>query len=173
MAVAVVLALCVPWSTSLWGWFAPGVAAVKDAAPFASALAVTVAAGVALWTLRLRIRVDDADQWWKRAQYGIDLIHRGDKEQLIGARILASLTVTELPDGASEQQRIEHNNTEKLRKKFGWQVSEVDQKMLQDIVDMTVKGVVAPDLSDADLASVIEVVPAKTDGTTDPLSDGS
>lgn len=128
------------WLHSVWCWLGPGGEALALVAPVGNFLAVAAASFVALRSLRLRMRIDDADQWWKRAQYGIDLLHKSNKEKAAGAKILYSLIGNDLPDDASQEIRQEHENSEKLRKKYGWKVSLIDQEMLSTIVAQSLGG---------------------------------
>lgn len=138
--------------TAFWGWFAPGMEAIKNVAPLGSFLAVSLASWAALRTLRLRSKIDDADQWWKRAQFGIDLIHRSAQEKAAGTRIIESLVDKELPADATDDQIAEHNRSKALREAYGWKVSEVDLNMLRDIADQGFIGPVPVELTQEELA---------------------
>ncbi|MER8025366.1 hypothetical protein [Glutamicibacter protophormiae] len=59
---------------SLWEWMAPGVEGLGQFAPAVAPIVAASAAWAAVRTLRLRTRVDHADQWWKRAEYAIKLL---------------------------------------------------------------------------------------------------
>lgn len=51
---------------------------VSAAAPLATLFAAVVAGGIAVAALVQRHRADKRDQWWKRAQWAMDLAINGD-----------------------------------------------------------------------------------------------
>lgn len=59
---------------SLWEWMGPGIEGLGAFAPAVAPIVAAAAAWAAVRTLRLRTRVDHADQWWKRVEYAILLL---------------------------------------------------------------------------------------------------
>lgn len=66
-------------------------------APLVTLLATMVAAAIALVTLVQRHRADKRDQWWKRAQWAMDLAIEGDlPSKEVGVRALKQLGESKL-----------------------------------------------------------------------------
>ena len=63
----------------LWEWVAPGIEGLGEFAPSAALVVAAAAAWAAVRTLRLRNRVDHADQWWKSVEYAIKLLDSGNQ----------------------------------------------------------------------------------------------
>lgn len=139
---------------SFWAWMNPGAKALAEVAPIGTFVAVGTASFLAYRTLRYRARVDDADQWWKRVQYGIGLTHGTASENSTGSKILFSLLGpwAELKD--TEEKSREHKRIARIAKKYGWRVSEAEKTMLQEILDESLTGVVPESLNDAELADL-------------------
>ena len=70
----------------------PGVEALAVAAPIATPVVAGLAAWAAFRTFNLRSRIDYAEEWWKRAQYALEL-SLGDNQhgQLLGITMLDNL----------------------------------------------------------------------------------
>ena len=63
----------------LWEWMAPGIWGLGEFAPSAAPIVAAAAAWAAVRTLRLRTRVDHADQWWKRVEHASKLLDSGNQ----------------------------------------------------------------------------------------------
>lgn len=65
---------------------------VSAAAPLATLFAAVVAGGIAVAALVQRHRADKRDQWWKRAQWAMDLAISGDlPAKSVGIQALTKL----------------------------------------------------------------------------------
>ncbi|WP_159609889.1 hypothetical protein [Glutamicibacter sp. JC586] len=114
-------------------WTEPGVIALATLAPVGAFMAVSVASWLAYRTLRYRARVDDADQWWKRTQYGIDQIHGTAAQRIAGSLIIETLLGSWTGrDEASDQASATKVRT--FSPKNGWQNSENEKEMLSRIL---------------------------------------
>lgn len=81
-------------------------AEVAQLGPAATALAATVAFAVGLGTLIQRSRADRRDQWWKRAQWALDLALQNDpSSKRIGLAVLEHLAQSRLA-GPEETEMI-------------------------------------------------------------------
>lgn len=77
---------------SIWTWMTPGVQALASWGALLPASVGFIAALAALRTFRLRTRVDHADQWWKRVQYGLELAKSDSiADQALGSLIFGTL----------------------------------------------------------------------------------
>lgn len=103
--------------------------------PFLTPAVAVIAAFIAIRTLNLRARVDHADQWWKRAQYGIDKALDPDAHvQVVGVGIINSLLDPVLKEQPSDQERADHVERVKKLKKVSWKVSQAEKDMLAFLV---------------------------------------
>ncbi|NAZ16703.1 hypothetical protein [Glutamicibacter soli] len=83
---------------SAWIWMTPGISALASWGAILPALVGFIAALAALRTFKLRARVDHADQWWKRVQYGIELAKSDSTtDQALGSLILGTLDGPQKP----------------------------------------------------------------------------
>ncbi len=72
-------------------------AAAAQLGPAATALAATVAFAVGLGTLMQRSRADRRDQWWKRAQWALDLaLAEETSRRRVGLAVLVHLAKSRL-----------------------------------------------------------------------------
>lgn len=70
---------------------------VAAGAPLATLIAALIAAGIAVVTLIQRHRADKRDQWWKRAQWAMDLAINGElPAKLVGLKALSQLGQSKL-----------------------------------------------------------------------------
>jgi hypothetical protein len=70
---------------------------VAAGAPLATLVAALIAAGIAAVTLVQRHRADKRDQWWKRAQWAMDLAINGElPAKLVGVKALSQLGQSKL-----------------------------------------------------------------------------
>lgn len=70
---------------------------VAAAAPLATLLAALIAGTIAAVALIQRHRADKRDQWWKRAQWAMDLAITGDlPAKLVGLKALSQLGQSKL-----------------------------------------------------------------------------
>lgn len=70
---------------------------VAAGAPLATLIAALIAAGIAVVTLVQRHRADKRDQWWKRAQWAMDLAINGElPAKLVGVKALNQLGQSKL-----------------------------------------------------------------------------
>ncbi|HAY43895.1 MAG TPA: hypothetical protein DCY59_10270 [Micrococcaceae bacterium] len=124
--------------------------------PFLTPIVAGVAAWIAIRTLKLRIRVDHADQWWKRVQYGVDkALESGGKSQVVGMDVIESLLDPVLKPNASYEEKVNYNIRIKQLKKVGWKVSQSEKDMLERISAKLLLGAPQP-LSPDDLKEITE-----------------
>lgn len=132
-------------------WMHPGAQALAAVAPIGTLVAVGTASFLAYRTLRYRTRVDDADQWWKRAQYGIDLVHGTAAQKAAGSDLIKTLLgpwLKNAEDGAPVKK------ARKARKRagaYGWRVSEDEKEMLNRILQRALEGSAPDSLTDKEL----------------------
>ncbi|MCW4464338.1 hypothetical protein OK351_02275 [Glutamicibacter sp. MNS18] len=93
----------------IWQWMTPGMEVAREYLPvFTPFLALIVASTVAfigLWTFRLRVRVEHADQWWKREQYALELTrHEHQLMRRTAVAILQALVPGEPLEHASRAE---------------------------------------------------------------------
>lgn len=70
---------------------------VAAGAPLVTLIAALIAAGIAVVTLVQRHRADKRDQWWKRAQWAMDLAINGElPAKLVGLKALSQLGQSKL-----------------------------------------------------------------------------
>lgn len=74
--------------------------------PPATGLAATVALIVGVATVRQRTKADRRDQWWKRAQWALDLALCGNNSAVIGLSVLEHLAESDLA-GPDEAEMLE------------------------------------------------------------------
>ena len=96
-----------------------------------SDLVVAIGVVAAVATYILRSRVDQADQWWKRVQYGLDLRRTGDPDDLvIGNRILKMLQ-PELPTG---DESLGDHLARWYRNRSRWRVRPVEAQFVAQLL---------------------------------------
>lgn len=94
---------------SIWTWMTPGVQALASWGALLPASVGFIAALAALRTFRLRTRVDHADQWWKRVQYGLELAKSDSiADQAMGSLILGTLNSPMKPQHSENPWSSKH-----------------------------------------------------------------
>ncbi|MGH3654359.1 hypothetical protein [Glutamicibacter sp.] len=113
------------------GW-GSGLGILLALAPLLTVIIAAVGVVLALRTLRLRSKLDTADQWWLRVQYAIDRCLAQDiTEQNVGTSMLDHLQGQgELPEGLDEAQRRSWQHAHKDR----WTVQPEDLALIRDVV---------------------------------------
>ncbi|MCW4466532.1 hypothetical protein OK351_13620 [Glutamicibacter sp. MNS18] len=109
-------------------------------------LTLLVAAGVAvvgLNTFRLRVKVDHADQWWKRAQYALDLSRSADEQmRRTSVELLQAIVPEELPTVGDRKQR---RAARKANKKM-WKIRDQEASVIRNVLnDLTVDDLRMPE----------------------------
>ncbi len=133
---------------AVFKWMHPGAVALAVVAPIGTLIAVGTASILAYRTLRYRTRVDDADQWWKRAQYGIDLVHGTPAQKAAGSNLITSLLGPWLKTVDAETPAKNIRKAHKRARSYGWRAPEEEKEMLNRILQSALEGMVADSLTD-------------------------
>lgn len=115
----------------IWVAMTPAVDALAVAAPIGTPIVAGIAAVAAIRTLRLRIRVDHADQWWKRVEFAVkNSLNEDTAARDVGTRMFEELLgVPPLEEGLSLKKKWERHQARKSR----WKVSKSEVEMLRNM----------------------------------------
>ena len=144
-------------------WMHPGAKALAEVAPIGTLLAVGTASFLAYRTFRYRARVDDADQWWKRAQYGIDLLHGTDEQKASGSKVIETLLGPWLKNAVGG---IDEKKIRKSAEAYGWRVSKEEKEMLYQILQNMLVGSPPTQLTGDELQELGSSVPDTAEDET-------
>lgn len=126
---------------TIWVWMTPGVHALPLAAPALTPVIATIAVVYAIKNWQLRVKVDHADQWWKRVQYALDKsLNENEKSQLIGTALIDSLMDPPAPDDSSKREFKEYRREVARLDKARWKISSTEYKTLEYLADQVTLG---------------------------------
>lgn len=119
-----------------------------------SDLVVAVGVVAAVATYILRSRVDQADQWWKRVQYGLDLRRSKDPNDLIISNRILEMLQPEMPTG---DEALGDHIARWYRNRSRWRVRRVEAQF--------VAGLLTRDVSDELAAYLRPTVDLRDNGS--------